>query len=65
MANTISDQMEKCRVIVLDIEMNGVKQMKASSSIDARYLFIKPPNFEALEARLRGRVGSWKGLCCG
>lgn len=35
--------------------MQGVKQMKANHSIDARYIFIKPPNFEALEARLRAR----------
>lgn len=47
--------MAKGLVVVLDIEMNGVKQMKANSSIDARYVFIKPPSFEALERRLRGR----------
>lgn len=29
--------------------------MKANPSIDARYIFIKPPRVEALEARLRGR----------
>jgi len=52
---TIEDQMAKGLVVVLDIEMNGVKQMKANSSIDARYVFIKPPSFEALERRLRGR----------
>jgi guanylate kinase len=47
--------MAKGLVVVLDIEMNGVKQMKADSSIDARYVFIKPPSFETLEKRLRGR----------
>jgi guanylate kinase len=52
---TIADQMAKGLVVVLDIEMNGVKQMKADSSIDARYVFIKPPSFETLEKRLRGR----------
>ncbi|PYH39446.1 uncharacterized protein BO87DRAFT_438643, partial [Aspergillus neoniger CBS 115656] len=31
---------EKGRLIVLDIEMNGVKQMKANPSIDARCVFI-------------------------
>jgi guanylate kinase len=35
--------------------MEGVKQIKASSSIDARYVFIKPQSFEALETRLRSR----------
>ncbi|KAJ5084714.1 guanylate kinase [Penicillium alfredii] len=52
---TIADQNAKGLVVVLDIEMNGVKQMKANSSIDARYVFISPPKFEALETRLRGR----------
>lgn len=32
----------------------GVKQIK-KTNLDARYVFIAPPNFEALEARLRGR----------
>ena len=36
--------------------MQGVKQMKAKKpSIDARYIFIKPPSFKTLEARLRSR----------
>ncbi|CEO58466.1 Putative Guanylate kinase [Penicillium brasilianum] len=52
---TIADQVAKGLVVVLDIEMNGVKQMKADSSIDARYVFIKPPCFETLERRLRSR----------
>lgn len=42
------------KVVVLDIEMEGVKQIKASGK-DARYVFIKPPSFEELEKRLRGR----------
>ncbi len=52
---TIVDQIAKGLVVVLDIEMKGVKQMKAKPSIDARYVFIKPPSFETLEARLRSR----------
>lgn len=40
---------------MLDIEMQGVKQMKANPNFDARYVFIRPPSFEALEARLRVR----------
>ncbi|KAJ5549830.1 guanylate kinase [Penicillium sp. DV-2018c] len=54
---TIADQMAKGLVVVLDIEMQGVKQMKAEAneSMDARYVFIKPPSFEDLERRLRGR----------
>ncbi|KAH8434522.1 guanylate kinase [Aspergillus melleus] len=47
---TIDDQASKGLVVVLDIEMQGVKQMKANPSIDARYVFIRPPSFEALRA---------------
>jgi guanylate kinase len=40
--------------------MEGVKQLKEEQSkvdcqINPRFVFIKPPNFEVLEARLRGR----------
>ncbi|KAI0518161.1 guanylate kinase [Xylaria bambusicola] len=51
---TIEEQTTKGKVVVLDIEMEGVKQIR-QSSIDARFVFIKPPSFEALETRLRGR----------
>jgi guanylate kinase len=51
---TIEEQSAKGKVVVLDIEMEGVKQIK-KSGIDARYVFIKPPSFEELEKRLRGR----------
>lgn len=40
---------------MLDIDMNGARNLKADSSIDARYVFVKPSSFEALEAQLRGR----------
>ncbi|KAI0125051.1 guanylate kinase [Xylariales sp. AK1849] len=51
---TIEEQTKKGRVVVLDIEMEGVKQIKAST-MSARYVFIQPPSFEILEQRLRGR----------
>ncbi|KFH43387.1 Guanylate kinase-like protein [Hapsidospora chrysogenum ATCC 11550] len=51
---TIEEQSKKGQVVLLDIEMEGVKQMK-KSGIKARYIFIAPPSLEALEARLRGR----------
>ncbi|TGJ87298.1 hypothetical protein E0Z10_g1441 [Xylaria hypoxylon] len=51
---TIEEQTSKGKVVVLDIEMEGVKQIR-KSSIDARFVFVKPPSFEALEQRLRGR----------
>lgn len=51
---TIEEQSKKGKVVVLDIEMEGVKQIK-ESSISARYIFIAPPSTEELEKRLRGR----------
>lgn len=39
---------------VADDSIQGVKQIK-NTTLDARYVFIAPPNFEALESRLRGR----------
>lgn len=57
---TIIDQTAKGSVVLLDIEMEGVKQLKqeqlkADSQINPRFVFIKPPSFAVLEARLRGR----------
>lgn len=52
--STIREQGEKGKVVVLDIEMEGVKQIKASS-IPARFVFVAPPGEEELEKRLRGR----------
>ncbi|SPQ27397.1 6bb12a44-74af-478e-8b05-eb51aca286de [Thermothielavioides terrestris] len=57
---TVMDQTARGSVVLLDIEMVGVKQLKEEQSkpdaqINPRFVFIKPPNLEALEARLRGR----------
>ncbi|KYK55299.1 guanylate kinase [Drechmeria coniospora] len=51
---TIAEQAKKGKVVLLDIEMEGVKQIK-NSNIEARYIFISPPSLEVLESRLRGR----------
>lgn len=51
----IADEMDKGRVVVLDVEMGGVQQLKANPAIDARYVFIKPPNLEDFKTRLCGR----------
>lgn len=51
---TIEEQTAKGRVVVLDIEMEGVKQIRASD-LEARFVFIAPPSEEELERRLRGR----------
>ena len=52
---TIAGEAAKGLVVVLDIETEGVKQMKANRSIDARYVFIKSPSLTVLEAPLRSR----------
>lgn len=51
----IDDIAGKGMIAVLDIEIDGVQQIQRGSSINARYVFIKPPSLEALGARLRSR----------
>ncbi|KAJ7634195.1 guanylate kinase/L-type calcium channel beta subunit [Mycena polygramma] len=45
---------EQGRRCILDIEAQGVRQIKASA-LDPIYLFISPPSMSALRARLQGR----------
>ncbi|KAE8393906.1 P-loop containing nucleoside triphosphate hydrolase protein [Aspergillus alliaceus] len=45
---------EKGKICILDIEMEGVKQVKRTD-LNARFLFLAPPSVEELEQRLRGR----------
>lgn len=42
------------KVCVLDIEIEGVKQIK-KSHLNGLYVFIEPPSIEELERRLKGR----------
>lgn len=50
----VKDVAAQGRICVLDIEMEGVKQVKRSD-LNARFLFLSPPSLEILEQRLRGR----------
>ncbi|KAL8787777.1 MAG: hypothetical protein Q9195_007608 [Heterodermia aff. obscurata] len=50
----VEDVAEQGRICVLDIEMEGVKQVKRTH-LNARFLFLSPPSLEILEQRLRGR----------
>jgi guanylate kinase len=52
---TIKDQTAKGSIVLIEVDMKGVQQIKKDSGIDARYVFIKPLNFETLETRLRSR----------
>ena len=51
---TLKDQEAKGKTVLLDIETEGVKQIK-NSKFPARYVFIAPPSEDELEKRLRGR----------
>lgn len=45
---------ESGKVCVLDIDVEGVKQVK-QTNLDPLLVFIKPPSLADLETRLRGR----------
>lgn len=42
------------KVCMLDIDMQGVQAVK-KTQLQPRYVFVRPPSLEVLEARLRGR----------
>ncbi|EFE30290.1 uncharacterized protein ARB_02828 [Trichophyton benhamiae CBS 112371] len=50
---TTSDLAWKEYIVILEIDVKGVEHIKADSSIDVRYVFIRPPSLEVLECRLR------------
>ena len=50
----VEDVMAKGQICILDIDSQGVKSLK-KTSLDCVLVFIKPPSFEELERRLRGR----------
>ncbi|CAI7853238.1 unnamed protein product [Closterium sp. NIES-54] len=43
------------KMCILDIDVQGARQVKASPALDAVFIFVAPPSFEELERRLRGR----------
>ncbi|KAI5198546.1 hypothetical protein AUEXF2481DRAFT_8717 [Aureobasidium subglaciale EXF-2481] len=51
----VKDVAQKDRTCILDIEMEGVKQVK-KTNLNARYLSLQPPSLDILESRLRGRA---------
>ncbi|KAI7688183.1 Guanylate kinase [Sarcoptes scabiei] len=50
----VIDVQKSGKICILDVEMDGVKNLK-KTNLNPRFVFIKPPNLEALEERLRGR----------
>ncbi|XP_011138951.1 guanylate kinase isoform X1 [Harpegnathos saltator] len=43
------------KVCVLDIDIQGVKQIKRTPHLDPLYVFVKPPSLVELERRLKAR----------
>ena len=46
---------DKGQICILDIEMQGVIQIKKIPELDPHYVFIQPPSIQELERRLRER----------
>ncbi|ELU10045.1 hypothetical protein CAPTEDRAFT_152418 [Capitella teleta] len=51
----VHDVVDTGKICILDIDMQGVKSVKATD-LKPRYIFIQPPSLDALEQRLRGRM---------
>ena len=51
----IKEVQDEGKICILDLEMNGVKQIKRTKNIEPLYIFIKPPSIAELESRLKGR----------
>ncbi|CAG8892102.1 unnamed protein product [Penicillium egyptiacum] len=51
----LAEIFEKQLIPILDIEMTGVKQVKANPEFEAHYVSIKPRGLDVLEQQLRGR----------
>lgn len=50
----VTENLEQGRSVILDIEVQGAMQVKAAMP-EAVMIFMAPPSFQELEARLRGR----------
>lgn len=51
---TVEEIENSGKICVLDIELQGVRNIK-NSHLDARYVLIRAPTIESLEQRLRAR----------
>lgn len=49
---TIATASATGRIVVMDVDMRSVEQLKAIPGFDARYVFITPPSLDVFEARL-------------
>lgn len=46
----------KGKLAILDVDTEGVKQIKESKSVLAKYIFVVPPNLDELRRRLESRA---------
>ncbi|KAG0231874.1 hypothetical protein BGW41_002077 [Actinomortierella wolfii] len=53
---TVQDVEKQGKICILDIELNGVRQVKASSQLHPRFVLIQPKDLTVLEDRLRSRA---------
>ncbi|GMR51393.1 hypothetical protein PMAYCL1PPCAC_21588, partial [Pristionchus mayeri] len=51
---SVNDVLSSGRICVLDVELQGVRNLKKSLN-DAKYIFIRAPSVDELEKRLRAR----------
>ena len=50
----VTDVQNKGRICILDVEIEGVKNLK-KTDLNPRFVFLKPPSMAVLEQRLRAR----------
>ncbi|KAG0263273.1 guanylate kinase [Actinomortierella ambigua] len=52
----VQDVEDHGKICILDIELNGVRQVKESPQLHPRFVLIQPKDLTVLEDRLRGRA---------
>lgn len=52
--NQIQNQLDKNKIVLLEIELEGARQVRKTFP-EAFQIFLAPPSFEELEKRIRGR----------
>jgi len=52
---SINDVIEGNKICILDIDEQGVKNIKNCDNLPAKFIFISPPSVEELEKRLNSR----------
>lgn len=52
---SIKDVLESNRICILDVDEQGVKNLKKLDDMPAKFIFISPPSIEELQTRLKSR----------